>query len=463
MAPKKNVGVTKGKGLAEKVPGKHLLPSNLASLDELDIPMEDLKNLLARVAALERRNGKMTPSSSRPVRLASKRLLIKSLLSRISALEESRRKRAASSGQPTVKLEDPTKTLETAPQVHILEPSLSSRPASNTQVARPASSTHVAGPASSTHVARPASSTQVARPASNTQVVRPTSNTQVVRPASNTQVARPASNTNTNSQASAAQKSTTSVLQPQNCWPQQPCQQDLGTITSVQTLPDRHGPYHQYWGTPEWPLKDTHESNSIGLGGHLARKTIDKILRGEYIDIFSLMFREPDESDDEEEEEMRRVDQNWSNWFPCFLIYASVIIKAYPARAHSLIQYLNIIHNAYMKFRGNAWLRYDECFRTKAAWCPTLRWDLIEMHLWLQLMTSARTTRGEKGDSGHIILNFEEGERFWPRPRQQRQQSAVCWVYSSQGECFRRVCRFQHCCSICNGTHSSKFCNRENP
>ncbi|XP_060635367.2 uncharacterized protein [Anolis sagrei] len=446
MAPKKNVGITKGKGLAKKAPTKHPFPSNMASLDKVNITMEDLKILLDRVAALERRNGKMTPSS-RPVRLASKRLLIKSLLSRISALEAEsrRRKRDVSSGQPTVKLEGPTKTLETAPQVHILEPSLSSRPASSTQVARPASNT------------------QVVRPAGNTQVVRPVNNTQVVRPASNTQVARPASNTNTNSQASAAQKSTTSVLQPQNCWPQQPNQQDLGTITSVQTLPDRHGPYHQYWGTPEYPLKDTHESSTIELGGHLAQKTIDKILRGEYIDLFSLLFREPDESDDEENMKKREIDQIFPNWLNGFMIYAVVITKAYPTRGCSLFKYLNIIHNTYVDYSGNAWLLYDKRFRMAAARNPTLRWDLIEGYLWMQVITPPRWTRYEKSDSGHTILTSEQEQSLYQVSSQQQKQRAVCWVYSSQGECFRRVCRFQHCCSICNGTHSSKFCNRENP
>nr|XP_008110365.1 PREDICTED: uncharacterized protein LOC100554042 isoform X1 [Anolis carolinensis] len=359
MAPKK-----KRKAPAKKAPAKRPPPSNLASLDEDDTKTEVLKNLLARLAALEKNLGL-----------------------------ECRGESGTSSGQPMVKLVGPAETLETAPQVRILESTSSSME----------------------------------------EVPTGNNNTNILPWGPS------------NSQASAAHKSIASVLQPQESCSQQASQQDLGTITGVQTLPDRRGPYNQYWGTADWPQKGGCREHAIELGSHLTQKTIDKILRAEYIDIFSLMFREPDESDDEEEEEIKRkIDKNWGNWFTCFLIYAGVITKAYPARAHSLIEYLNIIYKARVNFRGNAWLLYDERFRTEAAQDHTLRWDLIEAQLWLQIMVSPRKTQGEKADSGHTILNFEEEQRLWQMPSHQPQKKAVCWLYASQGVCNREVCRFQH-------------------
>lgn len=70
------------------------------------------------------------------------------------------------------------------------------------------------------------------------------------------------------------------------------------------------------------------------LQDHLTTNTRDKILQGEYVDIFSLLFRELEKKDKDDQDEYEKecikchkVDCNWANWHLGFLIYASVIMQ----------------------------------------------------------------------------------------------------------------------------------------
>lgn len=99
------------------------------------------------------------------------------------------------------------------------------------------------------------------------------------------------------------------------------------------------------------------------LGDHLTTSTRDKIVRGEYVDVFSLLYRELEKKDkediDEREKERlkwHRVDSNWANWHPGFLIYAGVIVCFHPWRALSMLQYMDIIYKGFPLFSGSVWM-----------------------------------------------------------------------------------------------------------
>lgn len=68
------------------------------------------------------------------------------------------------------------------------------------------------------------------------------------------------------------------------------------------------------------------------LGEHLLPATRDKILKREYMDLFSPLYREMEKEDkdllDDRENEIlkhRKVDRTWTNWLARFLIYAGVL------------------------------------------------------------------------------------------------------------------------------------------
>lgn len=81
---------------------------------------------------------------------------------------------------------------------------------------------------------------------------------------------------------------------------------------------------------------------------HLAPATVEKIVKGEYVDVFSLLNKEVEEKiletlAEKGREKLRHKapDICWDNWLPEFFIYADVIVKAQIDRAASLIKYMD--------------------------------------------------------------------------------------------------------------------------
>lgn len=81
------------------------------------------------------------------------------------------------------------------------------------------------------------------------------------------------------------------------------------------------------------PLDDV----ALPLGDHQLATTKDKILHGEFVDIFSLLFRELEKKDkedldekDKEKLKKLKVDRTWANWLPGYIIYAGLISRAQP-------------------------------------------------------------------------------------------------------------------------------------
>ncbi|XP_062834196.1 uncharacterized protein LOC134298345 [Anolis carolinensis] len=423
MPPKKNVGGPKGKGPAKKIPAKRPPPPSGPSTEDED-SAQLLGVLVARIEALEREKAAAAAAEAQKAGGGSNTGLIRSLFSRISALEGER-----SAAVPVADASLVTSTPVTAEAV----------PSTSAAAAEMRSAVSALGKGD-TH-------TFPWGVADSQDLITTQARDEPVPSTSGTQLA-----------IVAPVVETPSVV--------------VASLDSTPTIENSLC----FWGTADWPLPASDSLSATALGSHLAQKTIDKILRNEYIDIFTLYFREldkkeKDDLDDERKEIMkkRKVDQNWGNWFSCFLIYGGVLVKAYPSRAHSLFQYMNIINSAYVNFTGSAWLLYDKRFRLRAAHSPTLRWDLIDHQLWLEVLTPARPIAGEKADSGHTIQNSRAGQSFRQHPYsqyqqpQQSQQRLLCWEYSSQGVCSRRGCKFQHVCAICSGQHSSKFCSKGKP
>ena len=59
-----------------------------------------------------------------------------------------------------------------------------------------------------------------------------------------------------------------------------------------------------------------------------------------------------------------------------------VLVTAYPRRALELIRYQQIISRAITKFKGTAWLSYDQQFRRRSAYDLILGWDKVDLELW---------------------------------------------------------------------------------
>ena len=134
----------------------------------------------------------------------------------------------------------------------------------------------------------------------------------------------------------------------------------------------------------------------VGLNRPIDRNLQDKILRGEYID-FSLLLPDPLDRSQSPTLQLRYEDSSagsqgtpltlvkrkkavidtFHQWLDAFISYMLVIIAAYPRQSLELIKYQQIISKAVTKFKGLAWLTYDEQFGRRAAYDLSILWDTI--------------------------------------------------------------------------------------
>ena len=122
-------------------------------------------------------------------------------------------------------------------------------------------------------------------------------------------------------------------------------------------------------------------ASPLGLSRPLDKSLEGKIRRGEYIDFASLL---PDNLYQSQTPEIQlRLDDSSSGpmgspatmarkkkpvidtfqkWLHAYMAYMIVLVSAYPRRTFELIKYQQIISRVVTKFKGLAWLSYDQQF-----------------------------------------------------------------------------------------------------
>lgn len=195
------------------------------------------------------------------------------------------------------------------------------------------------------------------------------------------------------------------------------------------------------------------------LGAHLKTEVREKIWKGEYVEIFSLLPLEkfnldrvkPDESkkEDEEKRRYRLIPRTFNNWLQAFAILASVIGEKEPASCSALFCYLDAIGEANRVYGGMAWLRNDEQFRQQKAVRAAIRWDHKDIGLWMKLMTPARSgSQFLPGGAGGASTLGSSAVR----------KKGVCWQFNDSSCRFGGSSRFKHECSGCGGSHAFTRC-----
>ncbi|PIO11577.1 hypothetical protein AB205_0155200, partial [Aquarana catesbeiana] len=195
------------------------------------------------------------------------------------------------------------------------------------------------------------------------------------------------------------------------------------------------------------------------LGAHLKTEIKEKIWKGEYVEIFTLLPLEKlnldrlkpveGKKEDEENRRYRLIPRTFVNWLQAFAILASVVGEKAPENCSALFFYLEAISEAHRTYGGMAWLRYDEQFRQRMAVRPTLRWDHKDISLWMRLMTAVRApNQFFQAGVGGSAAPGQPAEKRW----------GYCWQFN-EGTCrFGSNCRFKHMCSGCGGSHALSKC-----
>ncbi|XP_072215707.1 uncharacterized protein [Excalfactoria chinensis] len=121
------------------------------------------------------------------------------------------------------------------------------------------------------------------------------------------------------------------------------------------------------------------------LGYQLAKATKERIWRGEFIDLFSLLHTEltPEHSP--------HPGDTLDQWVSAFLVYASVVCEKHPARCGAMFKYLDTIRKLHATYGGNSWMNYDEDFRRRAAKDPNLPWGDVDLDLWMKWMAPLKS------------------------------------------------------------------------
>lgn len=221
-------------------------------------------------------------------------------------------------------------------------------------------------------------------------------------------------------------------------------------------------------------------ASPLGLSRPLDQSLEDKIRRGEYID-FALLL--PDNLYQSQTPEIQlRLDDSSSGpmgspvtmvrkkkpvidtfpkWLDAYMAYMIVLVSAYPRRALELIKYQQIISRAVTKFKGLAWLSYDQQFRRRAAYNLSLRWDKVDLELWTV------TFAGLAKPHCNVCSSPYHAEDVCPSAdlnRRPRRPQTVCFDFNKPSGCRRRNCSYPHVCRRCHSTnHAAPDCPQQQP
>ena len=76
------------------------------------------------------------------------------------------------------------------------------------------------------------------------------------------------------------------------------------------------------------------------------------------------------------------VIDTFQKWLDAYTAYMLVFVTSYPQRSLELLKYQQIISRVATKFKGLAFLAFDEQFRRRAAYDLSISWDQVDWELW---------------------------------------------------------------------------------
>ncbi|KAJ1107672.1 hypothetical protein NDU88_005062 [Pleurodeles waltl] len=141
---------------------------------------------------------------------------------------------------------------------------------------------------------------------------------------------------------------------------------------------------------------DTLLSRPGKLASHVALDIKEKIWKGEFVDIFSLIrakrrdveTKAKDAKASSSSDKKPKIEESITNWLFGFNVFMSVMLKRKPESGIAMICYANKILKAHHMYGGNAWLEYDRDFRWAKVEDPAIGWDQTEVNVWLECVNN---------------------------------------------------------------------------
>ncbi len=194
------------------------------------------------------------------------------------------------------------------------------------------------------------------------------------------------------------------------------------------------------------------------LGCNVSSANKEKIWRGEFIELGSLLKPEnPGRTDQQQHwafsaqgptlvaqpaEESGKEVKGIFAWTNAFLIFASVYLEKHPDRAQDMLKYTANIREFAQKMPSAAWLKYDHDFRRKMARNPQSLWSTIDMELYAKMLLHNSPVAGPRGIATNVRQNYTR--TFRPS------QGRPCYAFNS-GTCTKTdsTCTYAHKCMHC--------------
>ncbi|CAI5794256.1 Hypothetical predicted protein [Podarcis lilfordi] len=127
-------------------------------------------------------------------------------------------------------------------------------------------------------------------------------------------------------------------------------------------------------------------------GIQLKKNLRNRILNGEFVDMFSLLSPASFCSSKFKPESYCKRDKavdvarTFDNWLTVYTTYMGLVAAAYPDKAWHLANYQGIILKARKMAGDSAALAYDGKFRERAAEDPKARWDIKDSDIWSEVV-----------------------------------------------------------------------------
>ena len=224
------------------------------------------------------------------------------------------------------------------------------------------------------------------------------------------------------------------------------------------------------------------------------RKLAEKIWRWEFVDMAELLPEFWSRGKDEENSSKQPVRRTRKvtdifTWVQCFTAYVSVVATRYPETVPELMGYLMVVVQASQDYEGQAWARYDEAFRRRAAIDGNRCWSKLNTTIytmcftgrakssvaWCEFCLATTHTAADCAQSGDrdpdvrtrlkaietAILALVTGadSKFkaplkTPRPK----SGEICNLWNGNQCSYGAECRHTHICIECKGEHQALHC-----
>ncbi|KAJ1126841.1 hypothetical protein NDU88_005247 [Pleurodeles waltl] len=193
---------------------------------------------------------------------------------------------------------------------------------------------------------------------------------------------------------------------------------------------------------------DTLLSRPGKLAAHVASEIKEKIWKGDFVDIFSLVRAKSREIESKDKDakassftdKKPKIEENITNCLFGFNVFMSVMMEKKPEIGMSMIFYANKILKAHHTYGGNAWLEYDRDFRWAKLEDPAIGWDQTEVNVWLECVNNKLPSK----------------QLF--RAQYSNDKKRSCWAFNRK-VCSHPpgTCKFRHSCAFCGHPSHPEF------